>query len=58
MRVKMSILGEFRVDVLTLMANEIYQTGYITNGIKSAVFLTIAKRAGAAEYSKHRTITL
>ena len=50
--------GEYVVKKITDLANKIYNSGYIPETMKEAVFITIPKKEGAMECEKPRTISI
>ena len=51
-------LGEFVIDGLTLICNEIYKIVYIPEDLKTSVFIFLRKKTKAVECSDYRTISL
>ncbi|KAG1651907.1 Craniofacial development protein 2 [Nymphon striatum] len=51
-------LGDFGVDRITEICNDIYNTGYLPEDMRKSVFITIPKKAHAVECSDYRTISL
>lgn len=51
-------LGEFGVDVLTSLANKIYDREEIVDQMTKSTFITIPKVPGTSECSKFRTISI
>ena len=51
-------MGEFAIDKLTVIANQIYANGIITEHMRKSVFITIPKIDGTLECKKHRTISI
>ena len=49
---------EFRIRKITDVANRIYESGYIPNAMRDSVFVSIPKKSGALECSKHRAINI
>ena len=50
--------GNPAVNMITNIANKIYETGYIPEMMKKSTFIVIPKKAGTTECSKHRTICI
>ena len=51
-------LGEFGIDTLTAICNEMYITVYIPEDLKTSVFILLPKKQKAVECSDYRTISL
>ena len=51
-------MGDFAIEKLTVIANQIYETGIITKQMRKSVFLTIPKIDGTLDCKKQRTIVL
>ena len=51
-------MGEFAIEKLTVIANQIYETGTITKQMRRSVFITIPKIDGTLDCKKHRTISI
>ena len=51
-------LGEFGIDTLTSICNEMYTTVYISEEVKTSVFILLPKKQKAVECSDYRTISL
>ncbi|GFS26516.1 LINE-1 retrotransposable element ORF2 protein [Elysia marginata] len=51
-------LEEYRVEKLTSLLNNIYDTGEIPTDISRPVFIALSKKPGATECKLHRTISL
>ena len=51
-------LGDFGIEKLTIMANEIYDTGKIPQDLSKSIFIALPKKPGAIECELHRTISL
>ena len=51
-------LGEFAIEILTFILNEIYHRRQIPEHLSKSIFITLAKKPGAIECELHRTITL
>ena len=49
-------LGEFGIDTLTLICNEMYTTVYIAEDLKTSVFILLPKKK-AIECSDYKTIS-
>ena len=45
-------------EVLNDLFDEIYESGYIPEGLLKSIFVTLPKKPNALEYSEHRTISL
>ena len=50
--------GSIVIQKLTDLANQIYNTGYIPEKMRESTFIVIPKKAGTADCSKHRTISI
>ena len=55
---EMDALGEFRIEVLTKLLNDIYNTGYIPKDLMKSVYIPLPKKPGTIECENHRTISL
>ena len=55
---RLQALGEFGIDTLTSICNEIYTTVYIPEDLKTSVFIFLPKKQKAVECSNYRTISL
>ena len=51
-------LGEFGIEKLTLILNEIYNSGEFPEDLSKSIFITLPKKPGAIECELHRTISL
>ena len=51
-------LGEFEIEKLTLILNEIYDSGEIPEYLNKSIFITLPKNPDAIECELHRTISL
>ena len=51
-------MDDFAFEKLTVIANEVYETGAITRHMKTSVFVTIPKINGTLECKKFRTISI
>ena len=51
-------LGEFGIEKLTLILNEIYDSGEFPEDLSKSIFITLPKKPGAIECELHRTISL
>ena len=51
-------LGEFGIEKLTHLLNEIYDTGEIPTEMSKSIFIALPKKPGAIECELHRTISL
>ena len=51
-------LGEFEIEKLTLILNEIYDNGEIPEDLSTSIFITLPKKPGAIECELHCTISL
>ena len=51
-------LEEFGIEKLTLILNEIYDSGEIPEDLSKSIFIALAKKPGAIECELHRTISL
>lgn len=51
-------LGDFGVDRITELCNDIYNTGYLPEEMRKSIFIILPKKAHAVECSDHRTISL
>ena len=49
---------EFGISKITILFNEIYDTGHIPKDMLKSVFIALPKKAGATECELHRTISL
>ena len=54
----LEVLGEFGIDTLTSICNEMYTTVYIPEDLKTSVFILLPKKQKAVECSDYRTISL
>ena len=54
----LEVLGEWGVEVVTKIANCIYDTGGIPNQMAQSVFITIPKKPGTIQCDKFRTISV
>ena len=54
----LEVLGEWGVDMVTKIANCIYNTGWIPEQMARSVFITIPKKPGAIDCDKFRTISI
>ena len=53
---EIAALGDFGVDILTRMLNDIYNTGYLPHDLKKSIFIPLPKIDRAIECEDHRTI--
>ena len=51
-------LGDFGLEKITDLCNEIYNTGHIPHDLKTSVFVALPKKSKALEYADYRTISL
>ena len=51
-------LDDFGIEKLTIMANEIYDTGKIPQDLSKSIFIALPKKPGTIECELHRTISL
>ena len=51
-------LDDFGIEKLTIMANEIYDTGKILQDLSKSIFIALPKKPGTIECELHRTISL
>ena len=51
-------LGEFGIEKLTLILNEIYDSGEFPEDLSKSIFVTLPKKPGAIKCEFHRTIIL
>ena len=51
-------LGEFGIDTLTSICNDMYTTVYIPEDLKTSVFILLPKRQKGVECSDYRNISL
>ena len=51
-------IGDFGVDILTKLMNDIYDTGYLPQDLKKSIFIPLPKKDGAVECEDHRTICI
>ena len=51
-------LGEFGIEKVTDILNEIYHNGEIPTEMSKPIFIALPKKPGATEYELHRTINL
>ena len=51
-------LGEFGIERVTDVLNEIYDTGEIPTEMSKSIFIVLPKKPGATECELHRTISL
>ena len=51
-------LGEFGIEKLTLILNEIYDSGEFPEDLSKSIFITLPKKPGAIECELYRTISL
>ena len=51
-------LDDFGIEKLTIMANEIYDTGKIPQDLNKSIFIALPKKPGTIECELHRTISL
>ena len=51
-------LEEFGIEKLTLLLNEVYDTGLIPSDMSKSIFIALPKKPGATECESHRTISL
>ena len=51
-------LDDFGIEKLTIMANEIYDTGKIPQDLSKSIFIALPKKPGTIECEFHRTISL
>ena len=51
-------LDDFGIEKLTIMANEIYDTGKIQQDLSKSIFIALPKKPGTIECELHRTISL
>ena len=51
-------LGSWGLEVVTHLANKIYDTGQIPTQMQVSTFITIPKKPGTMECEKHRTISI
>ena len=49
-------LDDFGIEKLTIMANEIYDTGKIPQDLSKSIFIALPKKPGTIECELHRTI--
>ena len=54
----LKVLGEFSINTLTDLFNEIYESGHIPEELTRSVFITLSKKAKANKYTDFRTISL
>ena len=54
----MSAAGDLFIQNMTVLANKIYETGYIPEDMKDNLFIAIPKQPRTTECAKHRTISL
>ena len=50
-------LGEFGIEKLTLILNEIYDSGEIPEDLSKSIFITLPEKPSAIECELHRTIS-
>ena len=51
-------LDDFGIEKLTVIANEIYDTGKIPQDLSKSIFIALPKKPGTIECELHRTISL
>ena len=51
-------LEEIGTTQLTILLNDIYESGHIPNDMKKSAFITLPKKPEATECEQHRTISL
>lgn len=51
-------MGEFAIKNITILANQIYNEGAITEQMCNSIFIPLPKINGTLECSKHRTISI
>ena len=51
-------LDDFGIEKLTIMANEIYDTGKIPQDLSKSIFIALPEKPGTIECELHRTISL
>jgi hypothetical protein len=51
-------LEDFGIEIITDICNDIYNTGYIPNDLKTSVFIALPNKTGDVECSDFRTISL
>ena len=51
-------MGDFGLDKLTSLCNQMYKNAYIPEDLRTSVFIVLPKKANAIECSDHRTISL
>ena len=54
----LGVLGEWGAEVVTEIANSIYNTGQIPDQMARSIFITIPKKPGAIDCDKFRTISV
>ena len=52
------VLDDCGIEKLTIMANEIYDTGKIPQDLSKSIFIALPKKPGTIECELHRTISL
>ena len=50
-------LEDYRIDKITTLFNEIYDTGQIRPDISKSTFIALPKKPRATQYELHRTIS-
>ena len=51
-------LGNFGIEKLTELCNDMYKSAYIPEDLRTSIFIALPKKPGATECSDHQTITL
>ena len=54
----MDALKDFGVELLTDIANDVYDSGEIPEDLRKSIFIALPKKPGATECELHRTISL
>ena len=51
-------LGDFGVEIITKLLNDIYNSGHIPDDLMRSIFIALPKKPGTTECEEHRTISL
>ena len=51
-------MGDFGIEKITDLLNEVYDTGQIPTDMSKSIFIALPKKPGATECESHRTISL
>ena len=54
----MEASGEFKINKITKLANQIYSIGQVSEPMKESVFIVIPTKKVAVEYIKHRKVSI